>query len=231
MQLSKRLAAVAHFVPQGARVADIGTDHAYIPIYLVKSHITDFCIATDINEGPILKANNNLLKYKIDQQHIILRQAKGLQGLEGYQLDTIIISGMGGHLIIDILKNDLDIVKGIKQLILQPQQDIPEIRKYLHSIGFKIDDEIFVEEEEKYYTIINASPGKETYEHEYEYIYGKMLIQKKDEAFKKWIDEEYNKLIAIKEKLTSANTQKAIKRKEEIDKKLLLHREVIKCIS
>lgn len=231
LQLTKRLAAVANFIPKDARVADIGTDHAYIPIYLVKNNITNFCIATDINKGPILKANRNILKYRIDTQHIILKQAKGLQGIREYKLDTIIIAGMGGYLIIDILKNDLDVVKGIKKLILQPQQDIPEVRKFLHMIGFKIDDEVFLEEEGKYYTIISASPGSEFYDQDYEYVYGKILIQKRDNDFIKWIYEKYDKLMSIKRQLSDLNTKSAIQRIKEIDKELLLHSEVMKCIS
>ncbi len=231
MQLTKRLAAVANFVPRDAHVADIGTDHAYIPIYLVTNSITNFCIATDINKGPILKAHRNLLKYQIDTQHIILKQAKGLQGIREYNLDTIIISGMGGYLTIDILKNDLDVVKGIKQLILQPQQDIPEIRRFLHSIKFKIDDEVFLEDEGKYYTILSASHGKEKYEHEYEYVYGKILIQKNNSDFNKWMYERDEQLMCIKMQLSNINTESVIQRIKEIDEELLLHREVMKCIS
>ena len=158
MQLSIRLSAIAGFVPQGSRVIDVGTDHAYIPIYLTEAGIAKSCLATDINKGPLEKARKNLVAHKIS--NVSLKQTNGLEGIEQDAGDVVMISGMGGYLIIDILQRSKALVQKMKKLILQPQQDIDEVRKYLHAMGFKIEDEAFVQDEEKYYTIIVAVPGQ-----------------------------------------------------------------------
>ncbi|MEG0318798.1 MAG: class I SAM-dependent methyltransferase [Niameybacter sp.] len=162
MQLSKRLGAIASLVPEGAKLVDVGTDHGYIPIYLTKNHKASYCIASDINKGPLESAKRNRDKYQLSG--IELRQGSGLQTIKlEDRMDTVVIAGMGGYLVHDILELDLVLVKTMRTLILQPQNNIPEIRRYVHSIGFKIAREVFLEEEGKYYTIIVAVPGVESY--------------------------------------------------------------------
>lgn len=136
MQLSNRLGTLTKYVPQGSRVIDVGTDHAYVPIYLMKNNITISCMATDINKGPLIKAKQNITKYHIP--NIKLKQTSGLQGITEEDGNVIMISGMGGYLIIDILKAAMSVVKAANRLILQPQQDIDEVRKFLHANHFKI---------------------------------------------------------------------------------------------
>ena len=130
LKLSKRLSAAASFVRDGAVCADIGTDHAYIPISLVLDGKVKYAIASDINEGPILKARENIEKYGLADK-ITARIADGLNGIEEYKPNSIVICGMGGELIARII-NDCAYVKqqGI-QLILQPMTSIAELREYL----------------------------------------------------------------------------------------------------
>ena len=228
MQLSIRLSAIAKCVPQGSRVIDVGTDHAYIPIYLSERGIVKSCLATDINKGPLEKARKNLAMHKISNVH--LKQTNGLEGISCDAGDVIMISGMGGYLIIDILERGKELVKSVNKLILQPQQDIDEVRRYLHSIGFKIEDEDFVQDEEKYYTIIVAVPGQECYEKAYEYTYGKCLIEKKIPLFKTWITEKRNKQEGIYSALEIQNSQSALQRKEELIQEIQTLREVETCL-
>lgn len=229
MQLSTRLSALVQYVPQGSRVIDVGTDHAYIPIYLIKNNIAISCLATDINAGPLKKAAYNIKQYGIDQ--IRLKQTNGLEGVSKADGDVVMISGMGGYLIIDILERAKELVSGIKKLILQPQQDIDEVRKYLHQIGFRIEDEDFVIDDEKYYTVIVAVHGSEHYEHDYEYIYGKCLIKKSLPVFKEWLIKKEEKLEEISATLQDKDSEAALSRQKELAKELAMHREVMTCLS
>lgn len=229
MELSIRLSAIANFVPKGSRVIDVGTDHAYIPIYLVKKGIAQTCLATDINKGPLEKAKTNLVAHGID--NVTLKQTNGLAGIEIGSGDVVMISGMGGYLIVDILEKSLSLVKTMKKLILQPQQDIVEVRKYLHQIGFKIEEETFVQDEEKYYTVIVAVPGEEHYQKDYEYLYGKCLIEKKLPVFKQWISEKFEKQEGIYKAIEHQNSPSVLRRKAELEQEIKTLMEVAECLS
>lgn len=229
MELSIRLSALADFVPQGSKVIDVGTDHAYIPIYLMTTQKATACLATDINKGPLEKAASNIAHYGITG--IRLKQTDGLLGLEEEDADVVMISGMGGFLIVDILSKASLLIEHIEQLILQPQQDIEVVRKYLHQIGFRIQDETFVEDEEKYYTVISAVKGKEVYGSEQEYLYGKKLIEKKDPTFKKWVLYKLAKQTTIYQALLEKDSQSVNKRKQELEKEIEMLKEVSICLN
>jgi len=230
VQLSTRLSAIASFVPRGSQVIDVGTDHAYIPIYLVETGLAVSCLATDINKGPLEKAKKNITAHGIN--NIELMQTNGVEGIPADRGDVLMISGMGGYLIVDILKRGKDLVQNIKRLILQPQQDIVEVRKYLHAIGFKIVEETFVKDEEKYYTIIVAEPGQEApYTHEYQYLYGKCLIEKKIPVFKEWLEMKLAKQEGIYKALEHQNTPSAYARCKELEEEIQTLREVRKCLN
>ena len=228
MQLSTRLSALVQFVPQGSSVIDVGTDHAYIPIYLMQTGRAVRCLATDINAGPLKKAAHNMKLHGITD--IRLKQTNGLEGVTSADGDVIMISGMGGYLIIDILEHAKALVKGIKKLILQPQQDIEQVRRYLHQIGFQIETEDFVIDDEKYYTVIVAILGEERYVHDYDYVYGKCLIQKELPVFKEWLIKKEEKLVAISETIKVIESESVAKRQEELNKELAMHREVMACL-
>ena len=181
-KLSKRLSAAASFVRDGAVCADIGTDHAYIPISLVLDGKIKYAIASDINEGPILNAKENIEKYGLSDK-ITARISDGLNGIEEYKPDSIVICGMGGELIARII-NDCEYVKqkGI-QLILQPMTSIAELREYL-SHGFKVYDEDIVFDADKLYQIICAEyDGKEHTYTSAELEIGKINIEKRPKLY------------------------------------------------
>lgn len=230
MQLSTRLAAIAQFVPKQSHVIDVGTDHAYIPIYLVEQGIALSCLATDINKGPLEKAKKNLVAHQLEQK-IKLMQTNGVEGVTADQGEVLMISGMGGYLIIDILQRGHELVRKMKKLILQPQQDIVEVRKYLHQIGFRIEAEAFVEDDEKYYTVISAVPGKECYEKAYEYAYGKCLIEQKNEVLKEWVEMKLAKQEGIYQSLFKQDSEGAKRRQNELREEIAVLREVEKCLS
>lgn len=229
MQLSNRLGTLTKYVPQGSRVIDVGTDHAYVPIYLMKNNIATSCMATDINKGPLIKAEQNMAKYRIP--NIKLKQTSGLQGITEEDGNVIMISGMGGYLIIDILKAAMPIVKAANRLILQPQQDIDEVRKFLHANHFKIVTEDFAKDDDKYYTILVVEKGEEVYSKSYEYVYGKCLIEKKLPLFKEWLVKKCDKLEEIKKHLDSNQGIQAEARLKELEAEIAEIKEVITCLN
>ena len=180
--LSKRLSAAASFVSDGAIVADIGTDHAYIPINLVLCGKASYVIASDVNEGPIAIAKENIEKYGVSDK-ITVRVANGLDGIDEYKPDCILICGMGGELIVNILKASEYVKNKDVLLILQPMTSVKELREYLMN-GFSIVDEEIVFDASKLYQIICVRYDGNT--HEYtnaELELGKINIDKRTPPF------------------------------------------------
>jgi len=208
MVLSERLKAVADEVLYDT-IADIGTDHGYLPIFLLKSGKIKKAVACDINEGPLLKAGENIKKNSLDG-FIELRLCGGLSGLNDGEAQTVVISGMGGILICSILDEGREKLENIKQLVLQPQRDADIVRKKIHELGFKITDEKMIYDGGKYYNVINAEKGNEKYESERDYFFGRLLLEKRPAVFLSYIknraDKYENALKAVS--FDNADTEK-----------------------
>lgn len=217
MKLSDRLQAVASFVTPGLRVADIGTDHGYIPIYLTEQGIIPYAIAMDINKGPILRAQENIKENGLEKL-IETRLSNGFDKLEPGEADCAVIAGMGGELITNILNNGRNVVDGLKELVLSPHSEVWLVRKYLHNNDFKIIDEKMIIDEGKFYTIIKVVKGKDEIYSEEDYMYGKILIEKKDEVLMKYICKEYNKVEKIFENIRKNGTDNTKSRISELEK-------------
>lgn len=157
-KLTPRLSLVASFVRRGSKVADIGTDHAYLPVWLVKSGISPSAAASDINEGPLQRARLTASEFNASEK-ISFCLADGLCGVSPSQADDIIIAGMGGELIAKIISNCGWIKDNSKHLILQPMTAQEELRKYLYENGFKILKEDVAREKcgRKLYLVISAA--------------------------------------------------------------------------
>ena len=196
MKLSKRLQTIADFVKKGAVVADIGTDHAHIPIYLIKNNIISKAYACDINKGPLEKAKENINYYGV--KNIELRLSNGLEKLKSDEADTVIIAGMGGELIIDILEKGRRFFESKRKFILSPHTKIDEVRKFLLSNGFEITKEDMCIDEGKFYTVIEVkyTENKEMYS-ETELLYGKYLIENKHPVLLRFLKKEEAKYISI----------------------------------
>ena len=156
-ELSKRLQAVADLVTPGMRLADVGTDHAYIPIYLTQNGLVPSAIAMDINKGPLERADTHILEHGLDGK-IVTRLSDGLVNLKMEEADTMIAAGMGGGLVIHILEEGKQIVSTLKGCILQPQSEIQKVREYLVEHGFRFEAEDMVEEDGKYYPMMRVVP-------------------------------------------------------------------------
>lgn len=154
IKLSKRLSTAATFVRDGAFVADIGTDHAYLPIYLVLNGKACGALASDVNKGPIQKAQENIKKHGLAKK-IFTQIANGLENIEKFSPNDIMICGMGGELIAQILDASTYVKNDKIRLILQPMTSVYELREYL-SNGFSTIAEKVVCEDGKIYQIICA---------------------------------------------------------------------------
>lgn len=219
MQLSKRLKMVASFVTKGNILADIGTDHGYIPIYLVENGVCPKAYAMDINKGPLERANEHIKEEGL-QDRIITRLSNGLEKLYENEADTVLIAGMGGALIIDILKRGEKVLNTVKELVLSPHSEWKEVREYLLKNGYKIECEEMLIDAEKYYVIIKAVKGVSEEYNDIEMRYGRYLLEKKDEVLKAYLLKEKYKYEIILEGLKAQNTIKANERMEEIQKEL-----------
>ena len=178
--MTPRLLAVAMMVKESKAVADIGTDHAYVPVYLVLNGLTEKALAMDINKGPLMRADENISRFSLDNK-IKTRLSDGLSELKDGEADTVIIAGMGGILINNIIEKDKNRLKSLKNYILQPMTAIEETRKYLEQNGFLIVDEKLAKEDNKIYTIISAVPGEMKISCEVNYYIGEKLISNRDE--------------------------------------------------
>ena len=155
--LSKRLEAVAELITRNGTLADVGTDHGYIPIAMVLRGRVERAIAMDLRTGPLERAKEHITAYGLGDR-IETRLSDGVSSLTENEADSIVVAGMGGELVIHILENGKAICKSAKELILQPQSEIGEVRKYLRENGYRIADEDMVEEDQKYYPMMRVVP-------------------------------------------------------------------------
>ena len=195
IKISKRLCTAASYVRDGAIVADIGTDHAYLPIYLALHNEISKAIASDINEGPLKKAKENISKNCLDDR-IETCLANGLDGIEKFSPTDIVICGMGGELIAEILEKSSYAKKQGVRLILQPMTSIKELREYLQNGYFTIAENIVYEDNKLYQIICAEYDGIKKSFSDLELELGHKNIESKTENFNLLL----NMLIKKKEK-------------------------------
>ncbi|MFI3210668.1 MAG: class I SAM-dependent methyltransferase [Peptostreptococcaceae bacterium] len=189
MKLTDRLLKIASLVTEKT-VADIGTDHGYIPIHLLNENKVDFAILADINKGPLMNAKGEVDRNNLGEK-VDLRLGSGLEVLEKGEVSEVIIAGMGGSLISKLLENKLEVSQSINKLILQPMQSQETLRKYLLNNGFEILDEVLVKEDFRVYEIICTKyTGKNTKVDEIYYEIGQKLIENKDPLLNELIDKK-----------------------------------------
>lgn len=178
--LKGRLKLIADKVPTCDVIADIGTDHAYLPIYLIQQGVCKKAIASDVRIGPVKVANKNINLYKMKEQ-IETRLGSGLDTIAQNEADAIIIAGMGGTLLTELLKGHPHKVSKAASLILQPMNDLDVVRKWLFDNKFDIYDEELVAEGPKIYCVISAKYDGEDKQYQYFHLHvGEKLIEKKD---------------------------------------------------
>lgn len=213
--LSKRLKAVADMVTKGNIVADIGTDHGYVPIYLVKNNISKKAYAMDINEGPLKMADRNIRLEGLEK-NITTILSDGMDKMWDNMAETVIIAGMGGDLIVDILSRGSEI-KGMKELVLSPHKRTDLVRKYLTQNGWKIIKEDMVIDAGKYYTVIKANRGEETNYTDVELIYGKYLLENRNSILKQYLEKENDKFSDILNTMKESGNKNTLQIKEILE--------------
>ena len=157
LELSPRLAAIAEQVPQGARLADVGTDHAYLPAWLLLAGRISGAVATDVREGPLQRGRETARLYKVEDR-MVFRCCDGLAAVEPQEADTVVIAGMGGELMARIVER-APWTRGCT-LLLQPMSAQEVLRQWLVTHGYCIQRETLVREGEKFYGILTAPGGE-----------------------------------------------------------------------
>lgn len=225
--LSARLACVASLVPAGARVADIGSDHAYLPAALVLDGKIDFAIAGEVVKGPYENAVHEIKDHQLEGK-VIPRLADGLAAIEpADKVDTITIAGMGGSLIASILEKDKNKLTGIKRLVLQPNVGESQLREWLMNNHYQIMTEKIIEEDNHIYEIIVAEPSVVPFRYsKYELDFGPFLLENKGPIFKKKWREYLQREAHVIDQMQKAQ-QPPVKKINEINQFLSQVKEAI----
>lgn len=217
--LSNRLKIVADMVTKGNSVADIGTDHGYVPIYLIKNGVCPKAYAMDINEGPIRSAQKNVRAEGLEDKICVI-QSDGMEKMTSSMADSVIIAGMGGELIIRILK-DSKVNNTVKEFILSPHRDIDLVRKYVLENNWHIEEEKMLKDAGKFYTVMKVKPGKEEISYSpVEYMYGRHLLKEKNPVLKEYLEKQYHKFSKIKETMKENNSRDI----EQVEKVIEMNR-------
>ncbi|WP_075618107.1 tRNA (adenine(22)-N(1))-methyltransferase [Paenisporosarcina indica] len=225
--LSERLMRVAGYVKEGAVVADIGSDHAYLPCYLIHHKLASKAIAGEVAKGPFESAQSHVNAEQFQDQ-ITVRLANGLKAIEQEDdVDTVTIAGMGGPLIAMILDQDKDRLASVSRLILQPNVYAKAIRDWAELNGWKLIAEDILQEDNKIYEILVLEKGKMTLSPSQKLL-GPFLMDNQNDVFTiKWKKEsaEWNRILeAIRFAELSGEVQL---KKEEVQQKLKIVKEAL----
>ncbi|WP_342043375.1 tRNA (adenine(22)-N(1))-methyltransferase [Bacillus sp. OTU2372] len=231
-KLSVRLTTVAKYVIEGARMADIGSDHAYLPCYLAKNLKISFAIAGEVAQGPFQSAEKNVLAEGLVDT-IAVRMGDGLEVIEPGEVDCITIAGMGGALISSILDNGKDKLDSVQRLILQPNISAISIRTWLLANNWELIAEEIIEEDSKIYEILVAERGDPLkpylIKRDEGLLLGPFLLKQKNEIFKKKWTAEMNNWQRISKALEGASeTVETIEKRKELTDKIKLVEGVLK---
>lgn len=222
MELSKRLQAVADLVTAGYKMADIGTDHAYIPISLVSKERIPGAVAMDVNEGPLERAQIHVREYHMEDR-IEMRLSDGFSALKPGEAQSAVIAGMGGALMIRILKEGAETVSSLDECILQPQSEIEKVRAFLLEEGFLFLEENMVKDDGKYYPMMKVKPGgrkpQERWSKE-QLRYGKLLLEGKNPVLREFLEREIRLKREILSEIRGMDSERTQKRREELEKEL-----------
>ncbi len=225
-------------VTPGNRLADVGTDHGYVPIYLLQKGIIPNAIAMDIRKGPLQRAREHIAETGLGA-YIDTRLSDGVAALRTGEADTILIAGMGGGLVIHILESGMEICRGAKELILQPQSELQRVRAFLRERDFSIVEERMVLEDGKFYPMMKVkygikegisaiygncknSPEKVELYQVVEDKYGPLLLREQNAVLRQYLEREEKLYRNIKRELelrpaSDKITRRLAEVKEELD--------------
>lgn len=233
MRLSERLERVVSFVKPCASAADIGTDHALVPVELVRRGIVKKALAMDVRPGPLSRAKEQICRAGLSDQ-IEPRLSDGLAALKPQEAETVIIAGMGGELIIRILTEGRHMWDSVAQWVLSPHSEVFKVRGWLLENGFSIEKEDMVCEDGKYYVLMDvrrAGSGIESPARDAEFVrllYGDSLIRERNPVLAQYLKEEEQMLMEREASLrqSAKGSLRAAERLKETETRLKWNREV-----
>jgi tRNA (adenine22-N1)-methyltransferase len=225
VKISDRLLALASLVGEKNVLADVGTDHGYVPIYLIQTQKIESAIAMDINAGPLERAAEHIACAGLGDR-IETRLSDGVACLRCGEADSILIAGMGGALIMRIIADGEPVIRSAKELILQPQSQISIVRRYLYENGYRTAEEDIVFEDGKYYPMMRVIPDggpdmqpeeisgetKELY-----FRYGRMLLCNRHPVLLEYLKWERSIYAAIHDKLEGRDVSDDVRKNEVCD--------------
>lgn len=234
--MSRRLQMLADMVTPGNRVADVGCDHGFLSVCLVQRGISPHVLATDVRKGPLAAAAGHVEGCGLGA-YIETRLSDGLENMAAGEADTLVCAGMGGRLMQRILSEGREKARGLKELILQPQSELGEFRRFLRREGFRITAEDAVYEEGKYYFAMkavwsgeetetgenrgDASKESERLQAEVRFLYeeyGEFLLKEKHPVLKEYLLFREAAAVRLREKLGEEDTERAAERLDEISR-------------
>ncbi|MFC7372551.1 tRNA (adenine(22)-N(1))-methyltransferase [Fictibacillus iocasae] len=228
--LSRRLTAVANHVENGMKVADIGSDHAYLPCYLAVQNKISFAVAGEVTDGPLQSAQEQVKS--LQMEHVInVRKGDGLEVIAPGEVDAVTICGMGGILIASILEKGKDKLEGVSKLILQPNVAAKWVREWLEKEDWVLTAEEILKEDGKIYEVLVAEKaGTSPYSvqgKEKELLFGPYLLKEKSDVFQeKWSGEkkQWNNILSQMNNSESPETEQ---RKKDLQYKISLAEEIL----
>ncbi|MBA3925247.1 tRNA (adenine(22)-N(1))-methyltransferase [Listeria rustica] len=227
-QLSERLEKVVSYVPVGSRIADIGSDHAYLPCYAVQQGQVEFAIAGEVVEGPFQSATKQVRSLGLTEE-IAVRKGDGLAVMEPEDaIETIVIAGMGGALIRSILEADAAKLVGVKRVVLQPNIAAHQLREWGEVNQWALTAEAILREDNKIYEILVLEPSENKVVYsDAERLLGPFLMREKSAVFQTKWEHELSNWKGIQAKIDASNVKNAAKL-AELDAKIRIIEDVLR---
>ena len=218
-------------ITPGLTVADIGCDHAYLPIWLVREEISPHVIACDINAGPIERARENIEDVELTDR-IEVRQGDGLSVIAPGEAGSVVMAGMGGKLMVKILDEGSDVLEKVSEIIMDPQSDVAFVRHFLQDNGYRIISENMVNEDDKFYPLIKAIHGQMNWDKEVYFRYGKVLLREENPVLHEFllIEKDYCSRL-LKELSENEEIPHVFVRMEEVKTDLALNADALQLVS
>lgn len=225
--LSDRLKAVLEMVTPGLSVADVGCDHGYLSIALIKNAIASSVIACDVNEGPIESCKENLFLYNVADK-VTVRLGDGLKVINKGEVQAVVLAGMGGRLMEKIISDSMDVTDEVKEMILQPQSEIAALRRFLQRNGFQIISENMVCEDDKFYPIMKVIHGSMKWDSEVFVRYGKILLREENPVLHEFLFKEREYLKNLHAELVAyGDSDGAKSRLSEVENHIMINNEAL----
>ncbi|MFR4352399.1 MAG: tRNA (adenine(22)-N(1))-methyltransferase [Roseburia sp.] len=229
VRLSKRLGMAASLVCTGNVLADVGTDHGYVPIYLLEQKRIPRAIAMDVNRGPIERAREHICMYGMED-YIETRLSDGVAALAPGEAGSILIAGMGGGLVVHILQAGREVCRNAGELVLQPQSELFRVRSFLEAEGYVADAEEMIVEDGKYYPMMRVryAPQKVRENSAVSRQYGRLLLEGRHPVLLEYLKKERGIRSAILQQLArQPQSEKICARLLEVEQELAWNAEAL----